>query len=124
MSPKEHHRNRSTPACTIDIDIDITEQEAQAARAEALALQILGQFTGGVELLAVELGRRLGLYDALSTAGAVTAAEFADLTAIAPRYAVEWLDQQAAAGILDVVGQDRHTRRAPVPAAATPTSPC
>ncbi len=94
---------------TIDIDLDLTEQEAQAARAEALGLQILGQFTGGVELLTIELGRRLGLYDALSTAGAVTAAEFAELASIAPRYAVEWLDQQAAAGILDVVGQDRHT---------------
>ncbi len=94
---------------TIDIDITLSEQEAQAARAEALALQILGQFSGGVELLTIELGRRLGLYDALLAAGPVTAAEFADRAAIAPRYAVEWLDQQAAAGIVDVVGHDRNS---------------
>jgi ubiquinone/menaquinone biosynthesis C-methylase UbiE len=92
---------------TIEIDIDLSEQEAQAARAQALALQILGQFSGGVELLTIELGRRLGLYDALLAAGPVTAVQFADSAAIAPRYAVEWLDQQAAAGIVDVVGHDR-----------------
>ena len=66
--------------------IDITEQEAAAARAEALALQIFGQFSAGVELLAVELGRRLGLYETLLAAGPVTAAELADRASIAPRY--------------------------------------
>jgi SAM-dependent methyltransferase len=92
---------------TIDIDIDLSEQEAQAARAESLALQILGQFSAGVELLTIELGRRLGLYDALLAAGPVTAAQFADRAGIAPRYAVEWLDQQAAAGIVDVAGHEQ-----------------
>src|SRR3954449_10404242 len=92
---------------TIDITPDLSEQEAQAARAEALALQILGQFSAGVELLTIELGRRLGLYDALLTAGPVTAAQFADRASIAPRYALEWLDQQAAAGIVDVVGHEQ-----------------
>jgi SAM-dependent methyltransferase len=94
---------------TIDIDLDLSEQEAQQARAQALALQILGQFGAGVELLTIELGRRLGLYSALSVAGPVTAAQLADHASIAPRYAAEWLDQQAAAGILDVVGHERET---------------
>ncbi len=103
---------------TIDIDIDITEQEAAAARAEALALQIFGQFSAGVELLAVELGRRLGLYETLLATGPVTAAELADQASIAPRYAEEWLDQQAATGIVDVVATDPATgvRRFELPA--------
>ncbi len=74
----------------------------------------LGQFGGGVELLTVELGRRLGLYDdAARRPVPVTADELADRASIAPRYAVEWLDQQAAAGIVDVVGTDRAHGRAP-----------
>jgi 2-polyprenyl-3-methyl-5-hydroxy-6-metoxy-1,4-benzoquinol methylase len=103
---------------TIDIDIEITEQEAAAARAEALALQLFGQFTAGVELLTVELGRRLGLYETLLAAGPVTATELADRASIARRYAEEWLDQQAAAGIVDVVDTDARTgvRRFELPA--------
>ncbi|RYP84607.1 methyltransferase domain-containing protein [Nocardioides guangzhouensis] len=79
-----------------------TEEE----RAGALAERFLAQFGGGVELLTVELGRRLGLYAAIAEAGTVTVAELAERASIAPRYALEWLDQQAAAGIVDVVGTD------------------
>ena len=79
-----------------------TEEE----RAGALAERILGQFGGGVELLTVELGRRLGLYAVIAEAGTVTVAELAERASIARRYALEWLDQQAAAGIVDVVGTD------------------
>jgi hypothetical protein len=115
---------------TIDIDIDLTEQEAAEARAQALAFQLLGQFGAAVELLTVELGRRLGLYEALLGAGAVTATELAEQTSIAPRYVAEWLDQQAAAGILDATGPGTHDqqRRFELPAAHAavlidPTSP-
>jgi SAM-dependent methyltransferase len=91
---------------TIDISIEIDEEEAEAARAELLALRLLEQFGGAVELLTVELGRRLGLYAVLAGTGAVTATELATHASIAPRYALEWLDQQAAAGIVDVAGTD------------------
>jgi len=94
--------------------VAMTDEE----RAGVLAERLLGQFTGGVELLTVELGRRLGLYAAIARAGSVTVAELAESAAIAPRYALEWLDQQAAAGILDVVGTDPATqeRRFALPA--------
>lgn len=115
---------------TIEIDIDLTEQEAAEARAQALAFQLLGQFGAAVELLTVELGRRLGLYESLLGAAPVTAAELADQTSIAPRYVAEWLDQQAAAGILDATEPDPDTqqRRFELPAAHAavlidPTSP-
>jgi SAM-dependent methyltransferase len=87
-------------------------------RAGALAERFLAQLGAGVELLTVELGRRLGLYAVLAEAGTATAEELAERAAIAPRYALEWLDQQAAAGIVDVVGGDGRTqeRRFALPA--------
>lgn len=55
-----------------------------------------------VELANVELGVRLGLYEALAGAGAVTAAELAASARIAERYAREWLEQQTVAGVVEV----------------------
>lgn len=80
-------------------------------RAQLLAERLDAQFLGAAELLTVEIGRRLGLYAALARLGQVTAAELADATGIARGYAVEWLDQQAAAGYVDVAGSDVPTRQ-------------
>src|SRR4051794_16081789 len=54
------------------------------------------------ELLCSYLGIRLGLYDALASGGPATPMQLADRVEISPRYAREWLEQQAAAGILRV----------------------
>ena len=72
-------------------------------RGEELASRILESVTAASELLTIELGRRLGLYTALADAAETTAPQLARRAGIAPRYAREWLEQQAAAGILDVV---------------------
>ena len=45
---------------------------------------------------------RLGLYEALAGAGAVTPGELAATAGIAERYAQEWLEQQAVAGVVEV----------------------
>jgi 2-polyprenyl-3-methyl-5-hydroxy-6-metoxy-1,4-benzoquinol methylase len=57
---------------------------------------------GSLELLSVHLGRRLGLYDAIGDAGDVTVDDLAIRASIAPRYAREWLEQQAVAGFISV----------------------
>jgi SAM-dependent methyltransferase len=57
---------------------------------------------GMAELLTVYLGDTLGLYQALDRMGSMTAPELAKETGIFERYAREWLEQQAAAGILAV----------------------
>lgn len=54
------------------------------------------------EVLTVYLGDVLGLYRALERAGSMTASELATEAGIFERYAREWLEQQAAAGILEV----------------------
>jgi 2-polyprenyl-3-methyl-5-hydroxy-6-metoxy-1,4-benzoquinol methylase len=57
---------------------------------------------GMAEVLTVYLGDTLGLYRALERASSVTAPELAKETGIFERFAREWLEQQAAAGILTV----------------------
>ena len=62
-------------------------------------------FLGGVaafELMTIHLGTELGLYAALAGSDGATPPELAAATAIHPRYAQEWLEQQAAAGLIDV----------------------
>ena len=78
--------------------------EPGVGRTEALAERLFGAFVAGSELLTVELGRRLGLYEAVHRGVAVTSGELARSAGISERYALEWLEQQAAAGFLDVVG--------------------
>ena len=51
---------------------------------------------------AAYLGERLGYYRALAGAGPLTAAELASRTGTAGRYAREWLEHQAVAGVLVV----------------------
>ena len=60
-------------------------------------------FEAGVaafDLLSVVIGDQLGLYKALARDGSATSGELAERTGIAERYAREWLEQQAASGIL------------------------
>jgi SAM-dependent methyltransferase len=59
----------------------------------------------------VYLGVELGLYRALERHGALTPQELAEHAGIDPRYAREWLEQQAVAGLLEADGTDDAERR-------------
>jgi len=69
---------------------------------EAFAGSLFAACLASMELANVELGIRLGLYEALADAGPLTAAAFAKRAGIAVRYAREWLEQQAVAGVVTV----------------------
>src|SRR5687767_9064762 len=71
-------------------------------RADALAERLFAATLGALELYSVYLGAELGLYRALAQNGPLTPSELAERGGIAPRYALEWLEQQAVAGLLDV----------------------
>ena len=71
-------------------------------RREDLAGRLMAAAVGALEMQAVYLGDRLGLYRCLADEGAATAAGLAERTGIHPRYAREWLEQQAVAAVLDV----------------------
>lgn len=106
---------------TITDTITTETTAAGASRGEQLAERIIVGATLGSELLTIDLGRRLGLYHALFDLGPTVASEFAMAAGIAPRYAREWLEQQAAAGILDIVTPgDAETREYLLPGAHVP----
>jgi ubiquinone/menaquinone biosynthesis C-methylase UbiE len=71
---------------------------------DAFAERLLASALGWIETMSIHIGSDLGWYDALVSEGPLTSAELAHSTSTAPRYAHEWLEQQAASGILDVVG--------------------
>src|SRR5215213_2661637 len=75
-------------------------------RREALVERVFGSAIGLMELLSIYVGERLGLYRALAEGGTATAPELAAATATNERYAREWLEQQAVAGILVVEDAD------------------
>lgn len=76
----------------------ITEQR------DAFVERLLQATSGVFEIFTMYLGGRLGLYQALAERGPMTADELAAATGIYGRYAREWLEQQAVAGIIDVQG--------------------
>lgn len=64
--------------------------------------RLLEQTIGALELFGIFLGDRLGLYEPLCDDAGLTVAQLAQQRGIHPRYAREWLEQQAVAGVLDV----------------------
>jgi 2-polyprenyl-3-methyl-5-hydroxy-6-metoxy-1,4-benzoquinol methylase len=69
---------------------------------DAFGERMFGAALGFADILTIYLGDRLGLYDALRDGSPHTAAELASRAGADERYMREWLEQQAAAGILDV----------------------
>jgi precorrin-6B methylase 2 len=82
---------RTTPAPEID-----------EAAIGALAGRVFEAGVGAMELVAVQLGTELGLYDKLFHHGPLTPGELAKHADIDPRYAREWLEQQTIAGFIEV----------------------
>jgi len=81
-----------------------TSPQHDPAAAEAkgrLAEQLVSAATGAMEIAAHQIGFDLGLYAALRSQPA-TPGQLAERTGIHPRYAQEWLEQQYAAGVVDV----------------------
>jgi 2-polyprenyl-3-methyl-5-hydroxy-6-metoxy-1,4-benzoquinol methylase len=74
------------------------------ARVEALVGQLAGYMTGGGVCLGMWLGDELDLYRAMAGAGALDADAVANRASCNPRLTREWLDSQAAAGLVDYDG--------------------
>jgi SAM-dependent methyltransferase len=67
---------------------------------DRFAERLFGSALGYFDILSIRLGQRLGLYEVLAE-GAATADQLAARAGIDARYAREWLEQQATAGIVD-----------------------
>ena len=70
------------------------------ARIEELVGQLAGFMTGGAVCLAMWLGDELGYYGIMAGAGGLTADQIAGSAGCNPRLTREWLDAQAAAGLV------------------------
>jgi 2-polyprenyl-3-methyl-5-hydroxy-6-metoxy-1,4-benzoquinol methylase len=79
----------------------MTTASAADARRDELVERLFASALGTMDLLCVYLGDRLGLYKALVEVGPSTSAELAGAAGVNERYAREWLEQQAMAGILE-----------------------
>jgi SAM-dependent methyltransferase len=88
----------------------LTDDHVQELDTDALAQRLLDAALGAADLMAVYLGDRLGWYRSLADEGPATAAELAERTGTAERYAREWLEQQTVSGLLALdVPQQRGT---------------
>ena len=85
-----------------------TQHAPQTAdqRRDAFVERFASSVIGAQEVLSIYIGDRLDLYQALAHGSALAAPELADAAGIHERYALEWLEQQAVCGILDV--EDAH----------------
>ena len=77
------------------------------SRADALTERLFSAAVATFDLAGVYLGDRLGWYRSLASDGPATAAELAAHTGTDARYALEWLEQQAVGGILEVDPEHR-----------------
>src|SRR5215469_15523537 len=89
-----------------------------SARRDALVGRLFQATLGFFDVFAVYLGDRLGLYRALAEAGSATSSDLAARTSTDERYIREWLEQQAASGIVEVedIAERSEARRYALPA--------
>jgi SAM-dependent methyltransferase len=80
------------------------------------AERLFASALGAADILATYLGDRLGWYRSLVAHGPSTVTELAERTGTSPRYAREWLEHQAVAGVLLVEGSGPAERRFRLPA--------
>ena len=89
---------------------------AADATADAVAERLFASTLGALEMYTVYIGDRLGWYQSLRADGPATPTELATRTATHPRYAREWLEQQAVYGLLSA--EDGDERRYTLPPGA------
>ena len=92
------------------------EETATEVERDAFAEKLFRSVLGYFEIFSIHLGARLGLYRALAEAGPMTPHDLGERTGIAERYAREWLEQQATAGILTAEIRDDGANRFRLPA--------
>jgi 2-polyprenyl-3-methyl-5-hydroxy-6-metoxy-1,4-benzoquinol methylase len=74
----------------------------ETTRRDELVERLFMDAIGAFDLFSVYLGDELGLYRSLAEKGPLTSTELADAAGIHERYAREWLEQQAASGLLEL----------------------
>ena len=81
-------------------------QDVDQAALEQFMGKLIGTMTGGMMCFSILLGDELGLYRLMAEAGPLTAGELAGKAGCNARLVQEWLDGQAAGGIVTRLGDD------------------
>lgn len=76
-------------------------QNFDQSKAEAFAAQVLGILNGGFTALALSIGNRTGLFEAMADFPASTTTEIADRAGLNERYVREWLGTMVTGKIVD-----------------------
>jgi hypothetical protein len=84
-----------------------TSEKVDIEKAKKTAEHIFDVLGGALVSAMIYLGDRMGLYQALNGAGAVTSEELARKTGLHERWIREWLYGQAAANFIDYKGEGR-----------------
>lgn len=97
--------------------INGTEQATITPEAmQEYSQKIVGFASGHYVSMMVHLGDRLGLYETLAKSGDITPNELAEKTGLQHRWLLEWLRNQASAGLVQYKGGDVYA----LPPAAVP----
>jgi 2-polyprenyl-3-methyl-5-hydroxy-6-metoxy-1,4-benzoquinol methylase len=78
---------------------------------DALVERLFTNAIGAFDLFSVYVGDRLGFYRVLAHSGPLSSSELAEAAGVHERYAREWLEQQAASGILEQAGDGDGSER-------------
>src|SRR6266481_2950219 len=84
-----------------------TSEKIDIEKAKKIAEHVFNVLGGALVSAMIYLGDRMGLYQALNGAGAVTSEELARKTGLHERWIREWLYGQAAANLIDYKGEGR-----------------
>lgn len=85
------------------LEVAVTSVEnTESTNAETFSRRVLDSYVAMIDVLAIYVGDRLALYEAVSDHGAVNVDDLHRHTGIYPRYAREWLEHQTVSGILTV----------------------
>ena len=87
-------------------------EEFDRAKARAFTQLMVRHLEGAAVTLMLEVGRRVGLFDAMAQMSAVTSAAIADKTGLSERYIREWLAAMVCGGVVEYAAAE-HTYRLP-----------
>src|SRR5437899_6481438 len=80
------------------------------AKAKAFTQLMVRHLEGAAVSIMLEVGRRVGLFEAMAQIDAVTSGEIAAKTGLSERYVREWLAAMVCGGIVEYVAGDRTYR--------------
>jgi SAM-dependent methyltransferase len=88
----------------------MAEAEFDRAKAKAFTQLMVRHLEGAAVSVMLEVGRRVGLFEAMANMSAATSLEIAEKTGLSERYVREWLAAMVCGGIVEYAAAERTYR--------------